>query len=78
MKKPHSILPSDFMVVVTHPRFSDTYVMRKTKLKRFLEINASTWKKHNIDADDFVIQKAFLKDREIEALLLEEFPEYIL
>lgn len=66
------------LVILHHPHWRGAFVVREHLFKQFIEKNHETWDKHDLDPDLFITEEVWLKDKEIEQILLDGVPELFL
>lgn len=66
------------LVSLHHPHWSGSFLLRKVKVRQFLDMNSAVWEENNIDVDLFIEEDVFLKDNELEDILRKEYPEWFL
>ncbi len=61
-----------------HPLLQETFILRKNKIKEWIEKNEQIWEKYNIDPDLFIVEVVFIKDGSLIDVFKENAPEYLL
>ena len=66
------------LIALHHPDWSGTFIIKKHNLKSFIKKNDDLWQKYNIDPDIFIAENVWIKDNELEDILLDNLPELFL
>jgi hypothetical protein len=69
------MIPNGYFVAISHKNLKDTFVIRKQKLEHFFKVNERVWEKYKIKTKDFIVKDVWMKDKLVDEVIVDAFPE---